>query len=199
MSATASTSPIEGVLAYLHMRVHRSLTTKRRVSNTPGNAGYQDISTRLGTEQPWTLLARCNLARIKSAMGDTAKAEKLMRKALPVAQRNLGENHFGTLMGKTHLAQVLVRQKRYDEAEYMFLDVIQRHRYGSAARDDGEHPDRIFAMRYLLKCYTEHGKFRDALDMCDQIQEAISTIGGQGLGLLHPIAKWLETTQEDLR
>lgn len=154
---------------------------------------------RLGTEQPWTLLARCNLARIKSAMGDTAKAEKLMRKALPIAQRNLGENHFGTLMGKTHLAQVLVRQKRYDEAEYMFLDVIQRHRYGSAARDDGEHPDRIFAMRYLLKCYTEHGKFRDALDMCDQIQEAISTIGGQGLGLLHPIAKWLETTQEDLR
>lgn len=153
---------------------------------------------RLGTEQPWTLLARCNLARIKSAMGDTANAEKLIRKALPVAQRNLGENHFGTLMGKTHLAQVLVRQKRYDEAEDMFIDVMQRHRYGSAARDDGEHPDRIFAMRYLLMCYKEHGKFRDALNMCDQIREAISTIGGQGLGLLHPIANWLETIREDL-
>lgn len=154
---------------------------------------------RLGTEQPWTLLARCNLARIKSAMGDTVKAEKLMRKALPVAQRNLGENHFGTLMGKTHLAQVLVRQKRYDEAEDMLLDVIQRHHYGSAARDDGEHPDRIFAMRYLLMCYKEHGKFKDALNLCDQIKEAISTIGGQGLGLLHPIANWLEAIQEDLR
>lgn len=153
---------------------------------------------RLGTEQPWTLLARCNLARIKSAMGDTAKAEKLMRKVLPIAQRNLGENHFGTLMGETHLAHVLVRQKRYDEAEEIFLDVIQRHRYGSAARDDGEHPDRIFAMRYLLMCYEEHGKFREALNMCDQIQEAISTIGGQGLGLLHPIAKWLEAVREDL-
>lgn len=153
---------------------------------------------RLGTEQPWTLLARCNLARIKSAMGDTAKAEKLIRKALPVAQRNLGENHFGTLMGKTHLAQVLVRQKRYDEAEDMFLDVIQRHRYGSAARDDGEHPDRIFGMRYLLMCYKEHGKLEDALIICDQIQEAISTIGGQGLGLLHPIANWLEAIREDL-
>lgn len=150
---------------------------------------------RLGTEQPWTLLARCNLARIKIAMGDTTKAEKLMRKALPVAQRNLGENHFSTLMGKTHLAQVLVRQKRYEKAEDMFLDVIQRHRYGSAARDDGEHPDRIFAMRYLLKCYTEHGKLRDALGICDQIQEAICTIGGQGLGLLYPIAKWLEATR----
>lgn len=153
---------------------------------------------RLGTEQPWTLLARCNLARIKSAMGDTAEAEKLMRKVLPIAQRNLGENHFGTLMGKTHLAHILVRQKRYDEAEEIFLDVIQRHRYGSAARDDGEHPDRIFAMRYLLMCYKEQGKFREALNMCDQIQEAISTIGGQGLGLLHPIAKWLEAVREDL-
>lgn len=154
---------------------------------------------RLGTEQPWTLLARCNLARIKSAMGDSAKAEKLMRKALPIAERNLGENHFGTLMGKTHLAQVLVQAKRFDEAEDMFLDVIQRHRYGSAARDDGEHPDRIFAMRYLLKCYIAHGKVRDALDICEQIQEAISTIGGQGLGLLHPIAKWLEATRNDLK
>lgn len=152
----------------------------------------------LGTEQPWTLLARCNLARIKSAMGDTAKAEKLMRKALPIAERNLGENHFGTLMGKTHLAQVLVRQKRYQEAEDMLLDIIQRHRYGSAARDDGEHPDRIFAMRYLLNCYMAHEKFRDALDICDQIQEAIRTIGGQGLGLVHPIAKWLEAMREDL-
>ncbi|KAI9811231.1 MAG: hypothetical protein M1827_005563 [Pycnora praestabilis] len=154
---------------------------------------------RLGTEQPWTLLARCNLARIESAMGDNAKAEKLIRKALPVAQRNLGENHFGTLLGKTHLAQVLVRQKRYDEAEDMFMDIIQRHRYESAARDDGEHPDRISAMRYLLMCYAEHGKFRDALDMCDQLQEAISTIGGQGLGLLHPIAKWIEAMREDFK
>lgn len=153
---------------------------------------------RLGTEHPWTLFARCSLARIKSAMGDTAKAEKLIRKGLPVAQRNLGENHFGTLMGKTHLAQVLVRQKRYDEAEDMFLDVIQRHRYGSAAREDGEHPDRIFGMRYLLMCYKEHGKLEDALIICGQIQEAISTIGGQGLGLLHPIANWLEAIREDL-
>lgn len=154
---------------------------------------------QLGTEQPWTLLARCNLARIKSAMGETVKAEKLIRKSLPIAQRNLGENHFGTLMGWTHLAHILFRQKRYDEAEDMLLDVIQRHRYESAARDDGEHPDRIFAMRYLLNCYIAHGKYRDALNMCDQIREAISSIGGEGLGLLHPIAKWLEVTQKDLK
>jgi hypothetical protein len=113
---------------------------------------------RLGTEQPWTLLARCNLARVKSAMGDHEGAERLMRKTLPIAERNLGENHLGTLMGKTYLAQVLSRQKRYNDAEDMLLDVIQRHRYGDAARDDGEHPDRIMAMRYLLLCYKEHGK-----------------------------------------
>lgn len=153
---------------------------------------------QLGTEQPGTLLARSNLARIKSAMGDHVGAEKLFRKSFPIAQRNLGENHFGTLAGQTHFAQVLVRQERYDEAESMFLDVVQRHRYESAARDDGEHPDRIFAMRLLLKCYMEHGKIRDALDMCDQIKEAVSSISGQGLGLQHPVANWLENTRESL-
>ncbi|KAI9892831.1 MAG: hypothetical protein M1814_000990 [Vezdaea aestivalis] len=153
---------------------------------------------RLGTEQPWTLLARCNLARIKSAMGDMVSAEALMRKTLPIARRNLGENHFGTLMGETHLAHVILRQKRYDEAEDMLLDVIKRHRYSRAARDDGEHPDRINAMRYLLSCYVEHGKVPEALDMCDQIRESISTIGGQKLGLSHPIAKWLQKTKLDL-
>jgi hypothetical protein len=79
---------------------------------------------RLGTEQPWLLLARCNLARVKSAMGDHASAEKLMLKTLPTAVRNLGKNRLGTLMGKTYLAQVLSRQRRHDEAEDILLDVI---------------------------------------------------------------------------
>ena len=154
---------------------------------------------RLGTEQPWTLLARCSLARIKSAMGDHVRAEHLMRKALPIAERNLGKYHLGTLMGKTYLAQVLYRQKRYDDAEAMLLDVLQqRNRYEIAARDDGEHPDRIYAMRCLLTCYKDHGKLDEALKTCDQLHTALSTLGGEGLGLLHPIMKWLNATRGEL-
>lgn len=56
---------------------------------------------KLGKEQPYTLLAICNLARIKSALGEGIEAEQMMHAALLIAERNLGENHFGTLAGNT--------------------------------------------------------------------------------------------------
>lgn len=159
----------------------------------------EERKKRLGKENPWTLLAICNLARIKSGLGDHVEAERLMRAALPIAQRNLGENHYGTLAGTAHLAQVLVRQGRLDEAEDMFTDVIQRQRYESSARDDGEHPDRIGAMWYLLECYQSHGKIGDAVRVCEDLMTAVRTIGGQGLGLLHPFAQKLQERREELK
>jgi len=153
---------------------------------------------KLGKEQPYTLLAICNLARVKSALNHMAEAEELMRAALPIAERNLGENHFGTLAGRVHLAQVLVRQKRYSEAEDIFTNVIQRQRYASGARDDGEHPDRILAMYYLLQCYQLQGKIEDAIRICDELSEGVRTIGGQGLGTVHPFAKRLQDKRNEL-
>ena len=154
---------------------------------------------KLGKDQPWTLLATCNLARVKSALGDLLEAERLLRATLPIAQRNLGENHFGTLMGKTYLALVLIRQKRYDEAERMLNEITQQSRYATAARDDGEHPDRILAMWYLVQCYEAHGKTSEAIAVCGELAKAVTTIGGEGLGLLHPFAKRLEQKIAELK
>jgi tetratricopeptide (TPR) repeat protein len=154
---------------------------------------------KLGREHPYTLLAICNLGRIKSALNRTDEAEEIMRAALPIAERTLGENHFGTLAGRAHLANVLVRQKRYSEAEDLFTDAIQQQRYVTIARDDGEHPDRIMAMYYLLKCYQLQGKTEDAIGICDELFESISKIGGQGLGLVHPFAKRLSNTRRELQ
>ncbi|KAL9034188.1 MAG: hypothetical protein Q9180_005546, partial [Flavoplaca navasiana] len=153
---------------------------------------------RLGKEHPWTLYAILNLARVKSGLGDHLEAEGLIRTALPIARRNLGDNHFGTLAATTHLAQILVRQSRFDEAEDMFTDVVQRQRYEASARDDGEHPDRIGALWFLTLCYQAHGNVDDALRVCKELIEAVSTIGGQGLGLLHPFAKKLHQRCEEL-
>ena len=154
---------------------------------------------KLGKDQPYTLLAKCDLARVKSALGDPIEAERLLRATLPIAQRKLGENHFGTLMGKTYLAQTLVRQKRYDEAERMFTEITEQSRYASAARDDGEHPDRILAMWYLVTCYEAHGKYSEAISVCGELAKAVVTIGGERLGLLHPFAKRLEQKIEQLK
>ncbi|KAL8825523.1 MAG: hypothetical protein Q9170_007758 [Blastenia crenularia] len=158
----------------------------------------QERKQRFGKEHPWTLLAIDNLARVKSALGDHVEAEQLIRTALPIARRNLGDNHYGTLAGTVHLAQVLVRQGRLDEAEAMFKDVIQRQRYESSARDDGEHPDRIGAMWLLMNCYQKHGKVSAAIGVCDELMIAIATIGGQGLGLHHPLAQRLRERRQKL-
>ncbi|KAI9713724.1 MAG: hypothetical protein M1812_006562 [Candelaria pacifica] len=155
---------------------------------------------KLGDEHPLTLLAICNLARITSASGDHIEAERLMRgaAALPTAERNLGPNHIGTLMGWTHLANFLARQERFLEAELIFKDVLQRQRYEASARDDGEHPERILGMWYLLKCYENQGKFDQAVDLCEDIFDALSVIGGKRLGLLHPFAKRVGERREEL-
>ncbi|KAF2817454.1 uncharacterized protein BDZ99DRAFT_374465 [Mytilinidion resinicola] len=153
---------------------------------------------RLGGEQPFTLLAICNLARVESACGNNDEAEKLFRETIPIAERTLGENHYGTLAAKVHFAIVLTRQKKYDEAEEVFTKVVERHRYESAARADGDHPDRIFALWHLVLCYELHGKVDDALLRVMELETVLTTIGGQGLGKLHPFAKRLQDKRAEL-
>ena len=50
---------------------------------------------KLWKEHPYTLWSICNFARIRLAMGFVEEAEDLIRSALSVARRNLGESHNG--------------------------------------------------------------------------------------------------------
>ncbi|MCJ1311555.1 hypothetical protein MMC25_005228 [Agyrium rufum] len=146
--------------------------------------------SRLGKEHPYTLLAVDYLARTKSALGHTKEAEELYRQNLPVAERIVGPNHIGTLAGKARLAQVLVKQKKYAEAEELLLLVSEKQRYKSVGRkEDGDSPDRILVLWFLIECYEVQGKVDDALVTIDELERVLSTIGGQGLGKLHPIAQ----------
>lgn len=153
---------------------------------------------RLGKEHPYTLLAIANLARIKTTLNQTDEAENMLRTALPIAERNLGENHAGTLLGRVWLSQVLVREQRYIEAEELLTQVVQRQLYESSAREDGEHTDRIQALWLLLKCYQLGGKIEDAIRTGNELSVALSTIGGQGLGKKHVFAKILADKQDEL-
>jgi hypothetical protein len=122
----------------------------------------------------------------------------MIRAALPIAERNLGENHFGTLAGRAHLAQVLVRQGRYHEAEEIFIHVTQPQNYESASGDDGEHPDRILALWFLLNCYQLQGKIEDSICTCDGLVKSVNAIGGRGLGKGHAFAKQLAAKRDEL-
>lgn len=154
---------------------------------------------KLGKEQPYTLLAILFQARIKDAMGQSEDAEKLIRSIVTIAERNLGMNHGGTLLGKAYLSQTLVHQRKYTDAEDILLDVVQRHKYEASVREDGEHPDRINYLWMLLNCYDLQGKIDDAIRIGEELHEALATIGGESLGPKHPFAKNLIAKQEELR
>ena len=142
---------------------------------------------KLGKENPYTLLSIMNLGRVLTAMDKAAEAEDVMRPALAIAERNLGKDHFGPLAGKTHLAHALTQQGKFQEAERLFSEVIEVQKYSSAARKDGEHPDRILALWYLLQCYEKQGKYDAALEKLDEMRDAFERIGGQGRGKQHPM------------
>jgi hypothetical protein len=130
---------------------------------------------KLGKEHPYTLLAMVNMARIKSALGKHEEAESIIRTGLPIADRNLGENHIGTLMGRATLGAILVRQARFAEAEITLVDVIERQRHLSAFRGDF-HPDRLGAMIELVGCYRLQRRIDDGIQLCDEVIEGFGKI-----------------------
>ncbi|KAF2799625.1 hypothetical protein K505DRAFT_265415 [Melanomma pulvis-pyrius CBS 109.77] len=146
----------------------------------------------LGKEQPYTLLAICNLGRVKSAMGRHEEAARIMKEAVAIAERNLGESHFGVLAGKTHYAQVLVNLGQHEDAERIFKVVINKPQYRKSTDEDGEHPDRVVAMWYLIGCLGKQGKSEQALRVCDKMVVSLGNIGGQGRGKTHKLASMLE-------
>ena len=150
---------------------------------------------KLGKEHGWTLWAICGFARIMSALGEFDEAEKDLRGGLEIATRNFGENHLALLAGRTHLANMLVRQGRYTEAEEIYLDVMERSKYKDGAREEGEHPDRFSAMWCTVQCYKHQEKFDEALELCGEIAERLDAIGGGR----HPLAGKAKHMEDELR
>lgn len=105
---------------------------------------------KFGREHPYTLMIKLTMARIKNARNETDEAEAIIRTGLPVAIRNLGENHLGVHLARTWLSQVLVKQQRYAEAEEILVSVVNQHKYEGSRREDGDHLDRIQALWFLL-------------------------------------------------
>ncbi|KAM5459934.1 hypothetical protein McanCB49686_000970 [Microsporum canis] len=148
---------------------------------------------KLGKEHPYTLLAMVNLARVKIALGQYQEAESLVLKGLQVADRNLGRNHIGTLMGRTVLGVILTRESRFSEAEATLLEVIENLRHLSTYRGDF-HPDRLGAMIELATCYKLQGKFDQSIRLCDETIEGLSRISLKE----HPLEKKMKRLKIEL-
>ncbi|KXG49652.1 Tetratricopeptide-like helical [Penicillium griseofulvum] len=152
----------------------------------------------LGREHPFTLKSKLTLAKIKTAMNQFEEAEEIFLEGLPVAERNLGENHLGTITARTWLGHLYWRQERYLEAQAIWEDIITKQKFEQTKRADGGHGDRVQAMWFLVHCYEDQGKIKDALNMCEDVIQIVSNFGGEGLGQQHKLWQSLKEKKQEL-
>jgi tetratricopeptide (TPR) repeat protein len=134
-----------------------------------------DRTATLGKEHPFTLIAMANLARVKIELQQFTNAEELVCSGLEIADRNLGENHIGTLMGRTVLGVIYTHQGKLEAAEKTLKATMKRQ--AALSSQIGEnHPDRLHTMMQLATCYEKQEKFDEGIKLCDQIIEGFSKI-----------------------
>ncbi|KAI2833277.1 hypothetical protein CBS133816_642 [Aspergillus niger] len=147
---------------------------------------------RLGKEHPYTLLALASLARITNALCQHTKAETILRSGLSIAERNLGDSHIGTLMGKVILGTILINQSKFAEADSTLLDAMERLRHLASYRGDF-HPDRLGAMIELARSYKLQGRFDESIRYCDEAIEGLKQISVTQ----HPLERKLRAQKEE--
>lgn len=150
----------------------------------------------LGKEHSLTLWSTLCLARIKSGLGLHIEAETDLRAGLEIAAANLGDDNYGVILGRTHLARALVQQKLYPEAEEILLDVMELRRYEAGAREEGDHPDRLMVMWYTVDCYQLQGKVEGAIQLCTGILGSLQQMPN---GENHPLALQVKKKLSELR
>jgi hypothetical protein len=95
------------------------------------------------------------------------------------------------------LAQNLTRQRRFEEAETIYNNILERHRYAAATRRHGakrlddDHPDRIIAMYWLTDSYQAQGKVEEAIRVCDVLAYIVRNV-------THPIVQKVREKKEEL-
>ena len=153
----------------------------------------------LGKDQPYTLLATFHLALVKSAMGQHEEALRIITEIIPIAERNIGKDHSAIIAAKCHYARILVELGRYKEAEERLRGLAQKSQYRKVSDEDGDHPDRLAALWFLVRCFEKQGMTQEALDICEDLEVALREIGGNGLGKGHKFASRLQDRIVELR
>ena len=103
---------------------------------------------RLGRESLYTLWSGLNLARIRATRGETDEALAIFLPGHEIARRNLGESHFGYMLGKIHHGRILMCAGRFEEAEQILAEVVQQYE-GDNRKG---HPDHLLSLFSYIKC-----------------------------------------------
>jgi tetratricopeptide (TPR) repeat protein len=134
-----------------------------------------------------------NLASVYETQGHYKKAETLVRQALEIQRRTLGEEHPSTLTSMGTLAIIYRGERRYEEAETLIRQALE----GSRRTLGEEHPETINCMANLVAACQCQGRYKEAHTVCDEAIE----ICRRTLGKEHPytgglvaVLSWLLAT-----
>jgi tetratricopeptide (TPR) repeat protein len=108
---------------------------------------------------------RDSLAKTYDALGATDVALPHAKAALDIRTKLLGPDHPDTLATATMYALLLHYQGKFDEAQSLYLDAIDRSRRTLGA----DHPDTLRLMFNLASLLAERGKYADAEKMFRQV------------------------------
>ena len=159
----------------------------------------EERKKQLGKENPYTLLATLFLAMLKSELGQFDEAERMIREGLSIAARNLGDKHSAVLAARSAYSRLLIQMDRCNEAEKILREIIPKQLYQEFTDEDGDHPDRIGAMWWLVGCLEKQGRPAEALAVAEEVVQALESIGGHGKGSEHKFAKIASKTVSQLR
>jgi tetratricopeptide (TPR) repeat protein len=160
----------------------------------------QTRTTELGKEHATTLYATMTLCLIKSELSDHIGAETLIATILPIAERNLGENHPRVLWAQCILGKIVARQERWEEAEKILINATTLQR-GHLQKRSVHQLDLLEALAELGAVYNALGKYQDSDLTVDEVLHAYHDhIVNQELctsSEWHPVAKKLREKRSE--
>jgi non-specific serine/threonine protein kinase/serine/threonine-protein kinase len=132
----------------------------------------------LGPEDPVTLMALYDLARMNFYEGRYDQAEPLYQQALDGLRRVRGPDDIGALMALNDLAVLAYFRGDYDRAEPLFRQALDGRRRALGT----EHPDTWETMNNLAMLYSNQGRYGEAEPLTVEVLDGFRRIRG----LEHP-------------
>lgn len=135
------------------------------------------------------LLAMLSKAKIKCALTEFDDAKQLIRAMLPVAERDLEEDHHIIKTERYSLAKVLVERGQWEKAEKILLELIKDFsfkRIHHSLQDCSL--ERLEVMIGLFKCYRLQRRKEESLDLCHEILGIFKRIDREW----HPLARKMD-------
>jgi tetratricopeptide (TPR) repeat protein len=129
-------------------------------------AAYTWRERKLGKEDFLTLNSASILGTLLSDEGDYDQA---------LERRNCALVGYEKSRGVKHLAGTYEKQKRWVEAEQLYVQVVETRKtvFGQ------EHPDTLDSMHYLARTYIGQERWVDAEQLCVQVVETSKTVLSQ--------------------